>query len=163
MEFEEMKKIWDTQNNQPMFAIDEKTLHKRVKRKTEAINRSVNLMEFGIIAITLGMGTYLLIDGIIDGEAWTRYYTSAIAFLVAIYMFAGRIRRDYTRVTLECSGILCCLCYRQGSCCYGRGVGYGRRGPVEFRSPVVEGIPAKKPNQPVALITRSRNGWMANR
>ena len=42
MEFEEMKKIWDSQNNRPMYAIDENSLHNIVKRKINAASRKVN-------------------------------------------------------------------------------------------------------------------------
>src|SRR4051812_1101237 len=33
MEFDEMKKIWDAQNNQPLYVIDEKGLHNRIQSK----------------------------------------------------------------------------------------------------------------------------------
>jgi hypothetical protein len=33
MEFDEMKKIWDAQNNQPLYVLDEKALHNRFSGK----------------------------------------------------------------------------------------------------------------------------------
>ena len=36
MEFEEMKKIWDSQNNRPMYVIDEKSMFKIVERKIKS-------------------------------------------------------------------------------------------------------------------------------
>ena len=33
MEFDEIKKIWDAQNNQPLYVIDEKALHNRIQSK----------------------------------------------------------------------------------------------------------------------------------
>ena len=53
MEFDEIKKIWDEQNNQTMYAINEDTLHRRVTSKAKAIGRSADRMEIGIIAITI--------------------------------------------------------------------------------------------------------------
>ena len=46
MEFEELKKIWDTQNNQPMYAINEEALHNRIltkKRKTNKISSKIRM------------------------------------------------------------------------------------------------------------------------
>src|SRR4051812_47574418 len=33
MEFDEMKKIWDSQNNEPLYAINEKALYNRILSK----------------------------------------------------------------------------------------------------------------------------------
>ncbi len=43
MEFDEMKQIWDSQNNKLMYGIDEKALHNRIltkKRQAFHISRS---------------------------------------------------------------------------------------------------------------------------
>ncbi len=37
MEFDEMKKIWDAQNNQPLYVIDEKALHNRIQSKMNTV------------------------------------------------------------------------------------------------------------------------------
>ena len=41
MEFEELKKIWDTQNNKPMFIIDEEALHRTIQKKKNVANNKV--------------------------------------------------------------------------------------------------------------------------
>ena len=33
MEFEDLQKIWDTQNNKPMYVINEEALHRRILSK----------------------------------------------------------------------------------------------------------------------------------
>lgn len=93
MEFNEMKKIWDSQNNKPMYAIDEKSLHNIVKRKINAAARKVNTFEFGIITITVFLGIFMIVDGIIDNYKWTDFLTSIAAFGITTYIIIHRSRR----------------------------------------------------------------------
>ena len=93
MEFEEMKKIWDSQNNQPMFVIDERTLHQQVERKVKTTKRSANMMETGLITINVFVIIYLIIDALIDNAGWYQYLTVGAVILVSIYVATGRIRR----------------------------------------------------------------------
>ena len=92
MEFEEMKKIWDSQNKQPMYAIDEKSLHNIVKRKIKAAARKVNTFEYGMIAITTFVTVFMIVDGILDQD-WTNYVTALAAFGITIYVVIHRGRR----------------------------------------------------------------------
>ena len=38
MEFDELKKIWDSQNNEVLYAINEKALHDRIRTKKGRLN-----------------------------------------------------------------------------------------------------------------------------
>ena len=93
MEFEEMKKIWDSQNKQPMYAIDEKSLHNIVKRKIKGAARKVNTFEYGMIAITVLVGIFMVNDGINDPQGWPDFITAIAAFGIAIYVIIRRSQR----------------------------------------------------------------------
>lgn len=60
MEFDELKKIWDTQNNEPMYVINEDALHRRVQSKKRAAAKKANWMEVILIAANLFAGLMLL-------------------------------------------------------------------------------------------------------
>ena len=70
MAFEEMKRIRDTQNNEPIYAIDEQTLHRKVLRKNLGIKRMANVSELSLIAISLGVACLLIARGFIDNEMY---------------------------------------------------------------------------------------------
>jgi hypothetical protein len=53
MEFDEMKKIWDTQNNQPPYVIDEKALQNRLQRKKHSF--FVNIGDWLLIISNIGV------------------------------------------------------------------------------------------------------------
>ncbi|MFT7270444.1 MAG: hypothetical protein ACI905_002672 [Roseivirga sp.] len=61
MEFEEMKKIWDTQNNQPLYAIDEAALSRSVKAKKNNTKKTTNMTEWILIVANLFAGAVILI------------------------------------------------------------------------------------------------------
>lgn len=90
MEFEDMKKIWDTQNQQPMYLIDEPTLHQHIGKKINATKRSADYMEIGLILINLIVVAVLLLRSVGSDHAWMQYLTAATAFGVAVYVWIGR-------------------------------------------------------------------------
>ena len=88
-----MKRIWDKQNKEPMYVINEKTLHNMVKKKIRSASRKVMFFDFGMIAISLFVGIFLIIDTVRDQSGWPQYLTALVAFLIAIFIWSGRKRR----------------------------------------------------------------------
>lgn len=90
MEFEEMRKIWDSQNQEPLFAIDEAALYRRIQAKGRKASRIANMNEIGLIIIFIATSITLLI---IERESFYSYLSAALTFLIAIYVWVGRVRR----------------------------------------------------------------------
>src|SRR5258708_3523845 len=82
MEFDEMKKIWDAQNNQPLYVIDEKALHNRIQSKMNTVLRLTNISEWSLIMI------YLVAGGILIGLNPFKPEANIFLYLEAIWMFA---------------------------------------------------------------------------
>lgn len=98
MELEEMKKIWDTQNNEPLYAINEAGLHRRIQRKSRAINRSVIIFEVLLIAITLVVTVQTAMDAIYDGSGLPAMLAAGVSFIVVLYIWIlQRKRRKYEK------------------------------------------------------------------
>jgi len=94
MEFDELKKIWDAQNNTPMYAINEETLHKQIHSRKDRTIRLVNLSEIGLIIINLAVGSFLFWDSITDNEGIYSYLIAAFMLFSAGYLIVSRIRRQ---------------------------------------------------------------------
>lgn len=90
MEFEEMKKIWDSQNNQPLYAINEEALHNRVRAKLNSATRLNNKNDMGLILVALVTAILLHIIG---EQSQSDYVASATLVLIAGYVYISRIRR----------------------------------------------------------------------
>lgn len=94
MEFEDMKKIWDTQNQRPLYLIDEPTLHQHIDKKINATKRSAGYMEIGLILINLIVVAFMLIRSVGSDHAWMQYLTAATAFGIGVYVWVGRRTRQ---------------------------------------------------------------------
>lgn len=88
-----MKKIWDTQSNQPLYAIDKDTLYRQIKRKISGTHRSVNYMEIGLIIVNSIVIITLIWRGMSSDNGWIKYITAGIALLVSVYVYKGRLNR----------------------------------------------------------------------
>ncbi|GJM43074.1 MAG: hypothetical protein DHS20C20_33560 [Ardenticatenaceae bacterium] len=91
MEFDEMKLIWDSQNNEPLFAIDQDALHNRIQNKGQAVASSMNKFDLLMIGMNLLVGIVLLVDNIKDEGAAFEY----VLPIVYLLFFAYSIYRRY--------------------------------------------------------------------
>lgn len=90
MEFDEMKKIWDEQTKQTMYAIDEDALHRRIKAKGNRAERTTKMNEFGLMAIAVITASILLFIKSTN----TYNILAAVGMLfMGVYVLIGRIRR----------------------------------------------------------------------
>src|SRR5258706_4462941 len=97
MEFEDMKKIWDTQNNETLFVINEQAMHKRILSKRASANHIANISEWLLIFVNAGAGMLMLWLAITrPGGNVFLYLMSGWMLLTLAYILAGRIRRRQT-------------------------------------------------------------------
>src|SRR5699024_8526179 len=94
MEFDEMKKIWDSQNEEPLYVIDEAALRRSIKSKTERANSKTNKNDFGLTAIFIVTAIIYSILSIVNGSPTIFDYLIVIFLLFIIgYIWYSRIRR----------------------------------------------------------------------
>ena len=61
MEFSELKMIWDSQNEEPLYAMNEAALHRVVRRRSEEINRCMSRCYLMEIASGFIFGGFMLV------------------------------------------------------------------------------------------------------
>jgi hypothetical protein len=94
MEFDEMKKIWDTQNNQPLYVLDEKALHNRIQAKRNKGLQIANISESMLIMVNLCAGGLLIgLNRFKPGANIFMYVEAAWMFATVMYVAVSRIRR----------------------------------------------------------------------
>lgn len=96
MEFDEIKKIWDTQNNEPMYAINEAALHKRIHSYNKRAGWLAHINEAGLILISVAVGLFLLTDAVADKVNLYSYIGATLFFLIGIFVLWSRIQRKKT-------------------------------------------------------------------
>ncbi len=80
MEFEELKRVWDKQNEKPMYTIDHNTLQSISSKKKKSAIKKARLMELVLIGANLVAGSTLLISHTVKGS------NNTFAFLMGIVM-----------------------------------------------------------------------------
>lgn len=94
MEFDELQQIWDSQNNQPLYAINEKALHNRIQAKMKQARHITNVSELLVTIINLGTGSFVLgVNRTLRHENIFLYIMAAWMFATAFYILVSRIRR----------------------------------------------------------------------
>lgn len=114
MDFEELKVIWDTQNEEPLYAVNETGLHAALQRKSQEFKRSVFWRDVREIGIGLAAGAGFLFCGSMLAFGDYQWLGASLMFEVpvtpwdgvamfiaaglwlhyAIYMYAGRKRQE---------------------------------------------------------------------
>ena len=94
MEFDELQKIWDSQNNRPLYAIDEKALHNRILSKKRQAYHIANSTELLLIIANAGSGGFVLyVDILKPHQNIFMYVFAAWMFCTALYVWSSRIQR----------------------------------------------------------------------
>ena len=94
MEFEEMKRIWDQQKDEPLYAINEKALHRSIKSTKKKAARLTNINDRGLIVIGIVTAVVYSILSIIDDTPNVYDYLIVVALLfITGYVWFGRMRR----------------------------------------------------------------------
>jgi len=93
MEFEEMKKIWDSQNNETVYAINEEALYNRILSKKRTTNSITNCSELLLIIVNAGSSVFITAVNSL-GKASILMYTLSVWMIgTALYVIVGRISR----------------------------------------------------------------------
>lgn len=62
MDFEEMQVIWNKQNNEKLYAINEEGLHSYIRKKGRSITRSLSFVDWMMMIVNVGLGIFLFFD-----------------------------------------------------------------------------------------------------
>ena len=94
MEFDEMKKIWDSQNNELLYGINEQALHNRILSKKNQALHITNFSELLSIIVYTVAGCFIF--GITfakqNGNVFM-YLLSAWILITALYCLLSRVKR----------------------------------------------------------------------
>jgi hypothetical protein len=94
MEFEELKKVWDSQNNQQLYAFDEHSMEKIVDSKKKKAIQIANISEFFLILVNTIAGIiYIFVIASVNKTNTFMYVTAAWLFGCTLYLLINRWRR----------------------------------------------------------------------
>ena len=88
-----MKVIWDTQNDEPLYAVNQDALRKTVNREAKRFRLYVKLFEFVMVVVPLFMAALFLKDPLIEGINQHRVVSGLIMLGVFVYFLRGILKR----------------------------------------------------------------------
>ena len=92
MEFEELQQAWDTQNNKPIYFINENALHNRILTKQRQAHHIINISELGSLLVNMIAGAGILAANFYKQNIFL-YLLAGWMFVTALYLLVSRIRR----------------------------------------------------------------------
>jgi hypothetical protein len=92
--FEEMQSIWESQNDEKLFAVDNTALHAYIKRKGRTTRSLLELFEWIMIALNLIVGVALAIDLLRDNGSGYRLILPVTYFTFSAYALLRRLKRQ---------------------------------------------------------------------
>lgn len=93
MEFDEMKLIWDSQNNEPLYAINQEALNRKIQKKSRSITRLLDRVDLKMIIVNLLVGIMLIVVYWQDNEPGYEYVLPVVYLAFFVYALYRRFAR----------------------------------------------------------------------
>ena len=94
MEFEDMQRIWNKQQNESLYAINEDALRKRIHRKSRSTDQALNMLEGGVIGSSIFSLISLYINWVGDGLPLAYFLLPLMLIVISLYVFVWRRQRQ---------------------------------------------------------------------
>ena len=94
MEFDELKQVWDSQNNELLYAINEKALHNHILSKKNQAHHITNISELLLIIVNMAAG-YFVFQTSLSGQSGNIFMYLLAAWMLGVswYLLFRRIQR----------------------------------------------------------------------
>ncbi|MCB0128653.1 MAG: hypothetical protein KDE58_40585 [Caldilineaceae bacterium] len=84
MELEDIKVVWDSQNEEKLYALDERALYKQIKRKGKSISRWLQHFEMLMIGVNVVVAVILMAVEFLNGGELYGYLLSGVYLAYAV-------------------------------------------------------------------------------
>lgn len=97
MEFEELQHIWDIQNKESIYAINEKAMHNLILAKKNKAGHIANFSEIILVVTNIGVACFITaIDLVNENVDIYTYLMAALTFFTGLYVWIISARRRKT-------------------------------------------------------------------
>jgi cytochrome c biogenesis factor len=100
MEFEEIQKIWNQQQGETMYTINETELHKTIMHHKDAAGKRINRVEIMLSLINVLLGSFLLVLAVLDSHL-LNFINAGILLITVAYIQYFRWKRKKAENTFD--------------------------------------------------------------
>jgi hypothetical protein len=101
MEFEDMKLIWDSQNNEPLYAINQEALYRQIQGKEKSIVKLLDFTDIIMIAVNLFVGILLIVDTWVESGQSYEYVLPIVYLGFFVYAIYRRFARKQEEIGFD--------------------------------------------------------------
>jgi len=91
-----MKILWDTQNEEKLYAINERALHAQIQQRGRAVNRTLWQTEWIWVGMNLFVAIFLTVSAYVNGQTLL-FYAISLPYLAYALLFVALRRRRQQR------------------------------------------------------------------
>lgn len=90
-----MKILWDTQNEEKLYAINERALHEQIQRRGRSVDRTLQRYEWVMVGVNLLTAIILTVSAYVNNEETLLLYAISAAYLAysLFFLILRRLRR----------------------------------------------------------------------
>jgi len=101
MNLEEMQEIWNSQDDEQLFAVNQEALHQTIRRKSHSAARWLEFLEWLLIGVNLTAAFFLAYHAFQEGGAMFQYAVAAMYTAYGLYALVRRLNRRQVEMRFE--------------------------------------------------------------
>ncbi|MDA7915935.1 hypothetical protein N9B94_01720 [Verrucomicrobia bacterium] len=86
MKFDELKVIWDSQTNEPLYAIDHDAMHQSIRREGKDIQKVLTIFEAMSMLILFTLGIVIGSEPFFEGHDYHQYIDATVYIAIGSYL-----------------------------------------------------------------------------
>lgn len=99
--FEDLKVIWDSKNEEKLYAINENSLYQQIKRKEKSVSRSLQRFEMIMIGVNILVALALITVEFLNGGELYDYLLPGVYLAYAVLAIVWRQARRQEALSFE--------------------------------------------------------------
>lgn len=99
--FEDMMVIWDSKNEEKLYAINENSLYQQIKRKEKSVSRSLQRFEMIMIGVNILVALALITIEFLNGNKLYDYLLPGVYLAYAVLAIVWRQTRRQENLSFE--------------------------------------------------------------
>lgn len=101
MNFDEIKILWDSQKEEPMYAIDKEGMHQSIRTEGKSIQHILNIFEIMSMLILFVLGIVIGLEPVLEGHDSHQFIDAAIYISIGTFLGLELRRRKKQEKTFS--------------------------------------------------------------
>jgi hypothetical protein len=101
MDLKELQEIWNNQEEEQLFAVNQQALYQTIRRKSRSTRRWLEFLEWLLIGVNLAAAFFLVYDAFQEGGPAFQYVVAAMYIAYGLYALGRRLIRRQAEMRFD--------------------------------------------------------------